>query len=141
MDKPMRAMQMLMITSVTRHQQCFSTRNTEIKCRNNAALITQGTIGAACCFPRRNPETGVAMHRELVCECVWFVPLLNKIRYIFIVLRLSIISKSDSKNPYRIWAELYFLNLNYLTKLDAHTKLDTWPLRHHRHPHRGRFTS
>jgi hypothetical protein len=105
-----------MITSVTHHQQRFSTRNTEIK---------GGVIGAAWRLPGRNPETGVAMRRELICECVLFVPLLNNLRYIFIVRRLSIVSKSDSNNPYRIWAELYFPNLNYLTKLDTHTKLDT----------------
>jgi hypothetical protein len=35
-DNPMRAVQMLMITSITCHQQCFSMRNTEIKGRNNA---------------------------------------------------------------------------------------------------------
>jgi hypothetical protein len=79
-----------MITSVTRHQQRFSTRNTEIKGRNNATLIMQG-----------NPEIGVAMRRELVCERVLFVPLLNNLRYIFIVWRLSIISKLHSNNPYR----------------------------------------
>jgi hypothetical protein len=62
-----------MITSVTRHQQCFSMRNTKVKGRNNAALITQGMIGAAWHLPRRNPETGVAMRRELVCKCVLFV--------------------------------------------------------------------
>jgi hypothetical protein len=45
--------------------------------------------------------------------------LLNNPRYIFIVQRLSIVSKLDSNNPYRIWAKLYFLNLNYLNKLDA----------------------
>jgi hypothetical protein len=61
-DKPMRAVQTLMITSVTRHQQRFSTRNTEIKGRNNAAPITQDVIRAAWRLPRRNPETGVAMH-------------------------------------------------------------------------------
>jgi hypothetical protein len=33
---------MLMITSVTHHQQWFSMRNTNAKGRNNAALITQG---------------------------------------------------------------------------------------------------
>jgi hypothetical protein len=129
-DKPMRAMQTLMITSVTRHQQHFSTRNTEIKGRNNAALITQGMIEASWRLPRRNRETGVAMHRELVCNCVLFIFLLNNLRYIFIVRRLSIISKSYSNNPYRIWA-----------KLDAHTKLDTWPIQPYRHPRRGRFTS
>jgi hypothetical protein len=72
-DKPMQAMQMLMITSVTRHQQRFSTRNTKVKGRNNAAPITQGMIGAAWRLPGRNPETGVVMHRELVCEYVLFV--------------------------------------------------------------------
>jgi hypothetical protein len=46
-DKPMQAMQTLMITSVTHHQQCFSTRNTKVKGRNNAAPITQGMIRAA----------------------------------------------------------------------------------------------
>jgi hypothetical protein len=65
------------------------------------------------------------MSQKLVCERVLSVPSLNNIRYIFIVQRLSIVSKSDSNNPYRIWSELYLLNLNYLTKLDAHTKLDT----------------
>jgi hypothetical protein len=46
-DKPMRAVQTLMITSVTRLQQRFSMRNTEIKGRNNAILIMQGVIEAA----------------------------------------------------------------------------------------------
>jgi hypothetical protein len=36
--------------------------------------------------------------------------------------RLSILSKLDSNIPYRVWAELYFLNLNYLIILD------TWPI-------------
>jgi hypothetical protein len=65
-------MQTLMITSVTRHQQRFSTRNTKVKSRNNAALITQGMIGVAWHLPRRNTETRMAMRRELVCECVLF---------------------------------------------------------------------
>jgi hypothetical protein len=54
----------------------------------------------------------------------WFVNvcvLLNNPRYIFIVWRLSILSKLDSNKPYHIWAELYFPNLNYLIILD------TWP--------------
>jgi hypothetical protein len=72
-DKPMQAMQTLMITNVTRHQQRFSMRNTKVKGRNNAAPITQGMIGAAWRLFGRNPETGVAMHRELVCECVSFI--------------------------------------------------------------------
>jgi hypothetical protein len=69
-----------MITSVTRHQQRFSMRNTEIKGRNNVAPIMPCMIGAAWRLPERNPETGVAMHRELVCECVLFVSLLNNLR-------------------------------------------------------------
>jgi hypothetical protein len=44
--KSMQAMQTLMITSVTRHQQCFSMRNTKVNDRNNATPITQGMIGA-----------------------------------------------------------------------------------------------
>jgi hypothetical protein len=40
-DNPMQAMQMLILTCVTRHQQRFSTRNTEVKGRNNAASIMQ----------------------------------------------------------------------------------------------------
>jgi hypothetical protein len=71
--KSMQAMQTLMITSVTRHQQCFSTRNTKLNGRNNVALITQGMIGAAWRLPGRNPETGVAMRRELVSECMSFI--------------------------------------------------------------------
>jgi hypothetical protein len=71
--KPMRAVQTLMITSVTHHQQRFSMRNTEIKGRNNAAPITQDVIRAAWLFPERNPKTGVTMHRKLVCGCVLFV--------------------------------------------------------------------
>jgi hypothetical protein len=73
------------------------------------------------------------MRRELICEHVLSIPLLNNLRYIFIVQRLSIVSKSDSNNPYHNWAELYFPNLNYLTKLDAHTKLNTWPIWPYRH--------
>jgi hypothetical protein len=48
---------------------------------------------------------------------------------------------SDSNNPYHIWAELYIPNPNYLTKLDAHTILDRWPIWPYRHPRRGRFAS
>jgi hypothetical protein len=92
-------------------------RNTKINGRNNAALITQGIIRATCRLPGINPETGVTMRRELVCEFVFF--LLNNTRYIFIVRRLSILSKPNSNNPYRIWVELYFLNLNYLIILDT----------------------
>jgi hypothetical protein len=71
--KSMQAMQTLMITSVTHHQQRFCTRNTKVNSRNNAAPITQGMIGAAWRLPRRNPETGVAMRRELISECVFFI--------------------------------------------------------------------
>jgi hypothetical protein len=77
----------------------------------------KGMIGAAWCLPGRNLETGVAMRRELVSECMFF--LLNNPRYIFIIRRLSILSKLDFNNPYCIWAELYFLNLNYLIILDT----------------------
>jgi hypothetical protein len=65
-DKLIQAMKTLMITSVTRHQQCFS-MNTKVKGRNNAAPITQGMIGAAWCLPGRNPETGWR------CAENWFV--------------------------------------------------------------------
>jgi hypothetical protein len=95
----MQAMQTLMITSVTRHQQCFSMRNTKVNGRNNAAPIMQGMIGVSWRLLGRNPETGVAMRRELVCECV---SLLNNPRYIFILQRFSILCKLDSNNPYRI---------------------------------------
>jgi hypothetical protein len=63
------------------------------------------------------------------------VSLLNIPRYIFIVRRLSILSKLDANNPYRIWAELYFLILNYLIILD------TWPIWPSWRPRRSRFTS
>jgi hypothetical protein len=72
-DKPTRAVQTLLITSVTRHQQRFSLRNTEIKGRNNAAPITQGMIRAAWRLRGRNPEIGVAMRQELVCEHALFI--------------------------------------------------------------------
>jgi hypothetical protein len=68
----MRAMQTLMITSVTRHQKRFSTRNTKVNGRNNDAPITQGMIGVAWHLLGRNPRTGVAMRRELVSECMFF---------------------------------------------------------------------
>jgi hypothetical protein len=126
------SVQTLMITSVTHHQQRFSMRNTKVNGRNNTVPITQDMIGAAWRLAGRNPETGVVMRRELVCECVF---LLNNPMYIFIVRRLSILSKLDSNNPYHIWAELYFSNLNYLIVLD------TWPIRPSRHPRRSRFTS
>jgi hypothetical protein len=71
--KSMQAMETLMITSVIRHQQRFSTRNTKVNGRNNAAPITQCMIGVAWRLPGRNPETGVMMRRELVCECVFFI--------------------------------------------------------------------
>jgi hypothetical protein len=69
--KSMRAMQPFMITSFTRHQQRFSTRNTKVNGRNNAALIMQSMIGAAWHLPERSPETGVVMRRELIVNaCV-----------------------------------------------------------------------
>jgi hypothetical protein len=71
--KLMQAMQTLMIISVTHHQQRFSTRNTKVNGRNNAAPITQVLIGAAWRLPAKNPKTGVVMRRELVCECVSFI--------------------------------------------------------------------
>jgi uncharacterized RDD family membrane protein YckC len=109
-----------MITSVTHHQQRFSTRNRKVNGRNNAAPIMQSMIRAAWRLRKRSPEIGVAMHRELIVNAC--VSLLNIPRYIFIVRRLSILSKLNSNNPYCIWAELYFLNLNYLIILD------TWPI-------------
>jgi hypothetical protein len=54
--------------------------------------------------------------------------------YIFIVWRLSILSKLDSNNPYHIWAELYILNLNYLIILDTWPNWPSWC------PRRSRFT-
>jgi hypothetical protein len=65
-DKPMQAMQTLMVTSVTCHQQRFSTRNTKVKGRNNAAPVMQSMIGAAWRLLERSPETGVVMRRELI---------------------------------------------------------------------------
>jgi hypothetical protein len=131
--KSMQAMQKLMITNVTCYQQCFNMRNTKVNGRNNDVPIMQGMIRVAWRFPGRNPKTGVAMCRELVSECVFF--LLNNPRYIFIVRRLSIFSKLDSNNPYHIWVELYFPNLNYLIILDIWT---IWPSRR---PRRSRFAS
>jgi hypothetical protein len=62
---------MFMITSVTRHQQRFSMRNTKINGRNNAAPIMQSMIRAAWRLPKRSPEIGVAMRQELIVNaCV-----------------------------------------------------------------------
>jgi hypothetical protein len=61
------------VTSVTRHQQCFNTRNTTVNGRNNATPIIQSMIGVAWRLPERSPETGVAMRRELImnaCVCI-----------------------------------------------------------------------
>jgi hypothetical protein len=70
--KLMRAMQTFMITSVTRHQQHFTTRNTKVNGRNNATLIMQSMVGAAWRLPERNPETGVVMLQELIVNaCVY----------------------------------------------------------------------
>jgi hypothetical protein len=70
-DKPMQAMQMLMVTSVTRHQQRFSMRNIKVKDRNNAAPFMQSMIGVAWRLPKRSPKIGVAMRRELIVNvCV-----------------------------------------------------------------------
>jgi hypothetical protein len=70
--KSMGAMQTFMITSVTRHQQCFSMRNTKVNGRNNAAPINQSMIGVAWRLPIRSPETGVVMRRELIVNpCVY----------------------------------------------------------------------
>jgi hypothetical protein len=67
----MRAMQTFMITSVTHHQQRFSTRNTKVNGRNNVALIMQSMIGAAWRLPERSPKIRVAMRRELIVNaCV-----------------------------------------------------------------------
>jgi hypothetical protein len=64
--KSMRAMKTFMITSVTRHQQRFSTRNTKVNGRNNVAPIIQNMIRVAWRLPERSPEIGVAMRRELI---------------------------------------------------------------------------
>jgi hypothetical protein len=73
---------------------------------------------------------------QCVESWLWMrVSLLNIPRYIFIVQRLSILSKLDYNNPYLIWAELYFSNLNYLIILD------TWPIWPSRRPHKSRCIS
>jgi hypothetical protein len=66
----MRAMQTFMITSVTCHQQCFSTRNTKVNGRNNAVPIMHRV---AWHLPERSPETGVAMRRELIVNVCVFI--------------------------------------------------------------------
>jgi hypothetical protein len=64
-------MQTFMITSVTRHQQCFSTRNTKVKGRSNAAPIMQSMLSVAWRLPDRSPKTGVVMRQELIVNaCV-----------------------------------------------------------------------
>jgi hypothetical protein len=60
------------ITSVTRHQQFFSMRNTKIIDGYNAAPIVRGGIGAAWHLPERNPKTGVAVRREWFANACCF---------------------------------------------------------------------
>jgi hypothetical protein len=72
-DKPMQAMQTLMVTSVTRHQQRFSTRNTKVKGRNNATLIMQSMIEVTWRLPERSPETGVSMRQKLIVNACVFI--------------------------------------------------------------------
>jgi hypothetical protein len=67
-DKSMRAMQTFMKTSVTRHQQRFSTRNIKVNGRNNASMI-----GAVWRLSERSPETGVTMRRELIVNACVFI--------------------------------------------------------------------
>jgi hypothetical protein len=66
-------MQTFMITSVTCHQQRFSTRNTKVNGRNNAAPIIQSVIGAARRLTERSPETRVVMRRELIVNACVFI--------------------------------------------------------------------
>jgi hypothetical protein len=66
-------MQTFMITSVTRHQQRFSTKNTKVNGRNNATPIMLCMIGAAWRLPERSPKTGVAMRRELIVNACVFI--------------------------------------------------------------------
>jgi hypothetical protein len=61
-----RVMQTFMITGITRHQQCFSTRNTKLNGKKNAAPIMQ-----------RSPETGVAMRREMIVNVCVFIEYLK----------------------------------------------------------------
>jgi hypothetical protein len=103
-DKSTRVMQTFMITSVTRHQQRFSTRNTKVNGRNNGS-------------GRHDAYLKEALKQGWRCAESWLwmrVSLLNISMYIFIVRWLSILSKLNSNNLYRICSELYFLNLNYL---------------------------
>jgi hypothetical protein len=66
-------MQTFMITSVTHHQQRFSTRNTKVNGWDNAALIMQIMIGVAWRLPERSPETGMVMCRELIVNVCVFI--------------------------------------------------------------------
>jgi hypothetical protein len=60
-------MQTLMITSVTHHQQRFSTRNINVNGRNNVAPITQDMIEAHDAYLK---ET---LKQECRCTESWFV--------------------------------------------------------------------
>jgi hypothetical protein len=47
--------------------------NTKVNGMNNAALIMQSMIRAAWRLPERSPETGVAMHQELIVNACVFI--------------------------------------------------------------------
>ena len=88
-EEPTQAARAFVITSATRHQQRFSTRNTEVQGTNNAAPITQGVIGAAWHLPGRKPWNRGGDAPRVGCERVCCVRcFLNNLRYIFIVRRL-----------------------------------------------------
>jgi hypothetical protein len=97
-----------------------------------------GTMLSRSCIGLHGTYLKEALKQGWRCAESWLwmcVSLLNIPSYIFIVWRFSILSKLNSNNPYRIWAELYFPNINYLIILD------TWPIWPSRRPRWSRFTS
>ena len=54
------------ITSTTRHQKRFSTSNTEVKSKNNTALIARSDQGSMALTWMKTLGLGVAMRRELL---------------------------------------------------------------------------
>ena len=105
-EKPTQDVQTFVITSATRHQQRFSTRNTNATGMNNAAPITQGMIGAAWHLPGRKPWNRGGDAPRVGCERVCCVRcFFNNLRYIFILQRLSYLNRTLTT---RIRVELSF---------------------------------
>ena len=86
------------ITSITRHQKCFSTSNTKVK-QEQRCPDRKKQSGQHDAYLDETLRLGVAMCQELLFAKHDDVPFTNIIRYIFIVRRFG--KQSKLLCPYR----------------------------------------